>query len=106
MFVSIRKYHGMDDADEIGIRLHASDFLHRLRSLPGFRGYYAVDCGDGVGVSISLYDTLEAVEASNRLAAEWAQAECGSLLPNPPEIISGEIVAMTLPQPPARPDIL
>lgn len=102
MFVSIRKYYGVEDADEASIRMHASGFFERLQSLPGFKGYYAFDCGGGVGLTISLFDTLEAAEASNQVAADWVREELGSLIPNPPEILTGESIAMKLPLPPVR----
>lgn len=98
MFASIRKYHGVEDADEASIRIHANGLSDLLRSLPGFKGYYALDCGGGVAITISLYETREAAEASNQLAAEWVKTELGPMLPNPPEILVGELTATLLPQ--------
>jgi hypothetical protein len=98
VFASIRKYHGVEDADEASIRIHANGLSDVLRSLPGFRGYYALDCGGGVAITISLYETREAAEASNRLAAEWVKTELDSLLTGPPEIVVGEMTAVLLPQ--------
>lgn len=57
----------------------------------GFVAYYAINAGDGVVASISVFETQAGAEESNRMAASWVKQNLASLLPTPPEITAGEV---------------
>jgi hypothetical protein len=57
----------------------------------GFMAYYAINAGDGVVASISVFETQAGAEESNRMAADWVKQNLASLLPTPPEITAGEM---------------
>jgi hypothetical protein len=59
----------------------------------GFVAYYWMDAGDGVMFSTSVFEGQADEEDSNRLAAEWVKANIADLLPNPPVITAGHVVA-------------
>ena len=61
--------------------------------MPGFVAYYCVDAGDGVVVSTSVFEHKEAEEESNWRAGDFVAKNLASLLPNPPQITAGELVA-------------
>ena len=44
-------------------------------------------------VSTSVFEDQTDEEDSNRLAAEWVKANTADLLPNPPVITAGHVVA-------------
>jgi hypothetical protein len=103
MYATVRRYEGVTDPAEAGRRV-AEGFVPILREVPGFVAYYWVDAGDGVMVSTSIFEDLEAtmgifedregVAESNRRAAEWVRENLAHLLPNPPQITAGEVVAL------------
>jgi hypothetical protein len=55
--------------------------------------YYLADAGDGVIVSTSVFEHASAEEESNWRAGEFVAQHLAPLLPNPPQITAGEVVA-------------
>ena len=47
-------------------------FVPIIRQIPGFKEYDFVDAGDGVHMTMRLYDTPSGAEQSTRDAANWA----------------------------------
>lgn len=93
MYATVRRYEGVTNAREAGKRVNEG-FVPVISKLPGFVAYYWVDAGDGVMISASIFQDQAAEEESNRRAAEWVRENnMSSLLPNPPTITSGEVVA-------------
>lgn len=88
-YVSIRRYEGVKNVDEV-IRVVQEGFVPIISSSPGYIAYYAVDAGDGVVASISVFENQAGMEASNRKAADWVKANLASLLPGAPQITAGE----------------
>ena len=68
-------------------------FVPIVSSVADFVAYYWVDAGNGVMVSTSVFESREGAEESNSKAAEWGKENLASLLPNPPQITAGEVVA-------------
>jgi hypothetical protein len=92
MYATVRRYEGVTDPKEAG-RLVEEGFVPIISEVPGFVAYYWVDAGDGVMVSTSVYDDQSGAEESNSRAADYVQENLASLLPNPPQIAAGEVVA-------------
>ncbi|MFD7132869.1 hypothetical protein [Streptomyces sp. NPDC059894] len=92
MYAAVRRYEGVTDPAEAG-RLVNEGFLPLVRRIPGFVAYYWVDAGDGVMVSTSVFEDRAGVEESVSRAAEFVRDNLASLLPNPPQITAGEVVA-------------
>ena len=62
--------------------------------LPGFKGYFLVDAGNGVFTSLGLFETPEQGMESTKLVATWIRDEkLDTIIPNEPVITSGKIVA-------------
>ena len=68
-------------------------FVPIISALPGFVAHYTVDAGDGVLVGISVFEHKEAEEQSTFRAGEFIAEHLHPLLPNPPQITAGEVVA-------------
>ncbi|MET8451987.1 hypothetical protein [Streptomyces sp. NPDC005209] len=64
-----------------------------MRQIPGFVAYYWVDAGDGVMVSTSVFEDRAGAEESVARATDFVREQLASLLPNPPEVMAGEVVA-------------
>ena len=101
MYATVRRYEGVTNAREAGKRVNEG-FVPVISKLPGFVAYYWVDAGGGVMISTSIFQDQAGEEESNRKAAEWVrQNNMNSLLPNPPTITAGEVVAYKASRPEA-----
>jgi hypothetical protein len=66
----------------------------KLNELPGFKGFYLVDAGNGVFTSLGLYETPEQGMESTKFVATWLREEkLDTIVPNEPKITSGRVVA-------------
>ena len=92
MWATVRRYEGVTNSDEAGKRVDEG-FVPLISDHRGFIAYYWVDAGDGVMFSTSVFEDQADEEDSNRLAAEWVKANIADLLPNPPVIMAGHVVA-------------
>lgn len=93
MYVSIRRYRiESGSADRIA-KLVKDKFTSTIRNVPGFQAYYLLKQGNDGIATVSVFDTQEGAEHSNRLAAEFIRDNnLTSLLQSPPEITSGDLV--------------
>jgi Antibiotic biosynthesis monooxygenase len=94
MYTVIRRYQGVVDSAEVARRA-AEEFGPTLRDQPGFQGYWAVDAGDGVLATISVFESQEAAEASTAAAATWVQENLPNQVPNPPQVTAGETTGVS-----------
>jgi hypothetical protein len=92
MYVAVRRYEGVTDPKEAG-RIVDEGFVPLISEIPGFVAYYWVDAGDGVMVSTSVFEHKDAEEQTNYVAGEFVAEHLKPLLPNPPQITAGEVVA-------------
>jgi hypothetical protein len=95
MYATVRRYEGVTDPSEVA-RLVNEGFLPIIREIEGFVDYYVVDGGDGVLVSTSIFESASGEEESNWRAGEFVGQHLEPLLPNPPHITAGEVVAHTV----------
>ena len=92
MFATTRRYEGVTDPGEAARRVNEG-FVPLIRKMPGFVAYYWADAGGGVMVSTSVFQDRAGVDESNKQAADWVRQNMAPLLPNPPQITAGEVVA-------------
>jgi hypothetical protein len=95
MHATIRRYDGVDTArtNELTRRVEES-LVPKLSNLPGFKGYYLIEAGNGVMSSLGLFENVEQADESTTITASWVRDEkLESALPNPPKITSGRVVA-------------
>ena len=92
MYVTVRRYEGVTDPSEVGRQVDEG-FMPIISAMPGFVAYYFVDAGDGVMISTSVFEHKDAEEQSNWRAGEFVAKNLAPLLPNPPQITAGELVA-------------
>ncbi|HUG66013.1 MAG TPA: hypothetical protein VMK83_12410 [Gaiellaceae bacterium] len=95
MFATIRRYDGVDQNRTTELTSKVNETLiPKLNRLPGFKGYYLIDAGNGVFTSLGLFETPEQSMESTKLVTTWIREEkLETILPNEPKITSGKIVA-------------
>jgi hypothetical protein len=92
MYAAIRQYQVAGSADE-AIRGINEGFLPLIKGAPGFHAYYALDAGGGRLATVSVFEDQAGAEESIRMAADWTRQNMALLLPNPPEVLQGEVGA-------------
>ena len=95
MHAVIRRYEGVDQNRTTELTSKVNETLMpKLNKLPGFKGYYLIDAGNGVFTSLGLFETPEQGMESTKLVTTWIREEkLDTILPNEPKITSGKIVA-------------
>ena len=97
MHATIRRYEGVDTTRMNDVVGKVNEKLvPQLRELPGFSGYYLIEAGNGVLSSFGLFETSEQADESKTLVTKWISDEnFNTLIPNPPKITSGKVVAQS-----------
>ena len=95
MFATIRRYDGVDQNRTTELTTKVNETLvPTLSKLPGFKGYFLIEAGNGVFSSLGLFETPEQVKESSKVVAGWIRDEnLSTLIPNEPKITSGKVVA-------------
>lgn len=88
MYAIVRRYR-THSAEAVTSKVR-DEFVPEISKASGFLAYYVVDEGFGSQFSISIFETREAAELTNKLAADWARLH-PHLLPEAPEIFSGDV---------------
>ena len=92
MHVAMRQYQvDPGSVDEVTRGVNEG-LLPIIKDVYGFQAYYALDAGGGRLASVSVFDDQAGAEESTRMAADWIRQNMASLVPNPPEVLQGEVV--------------
>jgi hypothetical protein len=68
-------------------------FVPIVSKVPGFKEYFWVNAGDDVMFSVTVFENRAGADESVRKAADYIREHgLASLLPNPAEITTGEVV--------------
>ncbi|MEV5912579.1 hypothetical protein DMH25_20730 [Streptomyces sp. WAC 01325] len=92
MYAVVRRYEDVTDPAEAGRRVNG-EFVPLLRQVPGFVAYYWIDAGGGVMVSTGVFQDRSGAEESTTRAKDFVRDRLAELLPNPPQVTAGEVVA-------------
>jgi quinol monooxygenase YgiN len=96
MHVVIRRYQlDPGSVDEV-MRQINEGFIPIIKDAQGFLAYYALDAGGGEIATISVFEDQAGAEESINMAADYIRQNLASLLPNPPEIMAGDVAAQEL----------
>jgi type IV secretory pathway ATPase VirB11/archaellum biosynthesis ATPase len=92
MYASLRTYRiGSGSVDAVMRRVDR-DFVGAVSQEPGFVAYHAIDTGNGMVMTISLFHGREQAEASNELAAHWVAEELSDFNVTRIGVIGGEAI--------------
>ena len=90
----IRRYQiDPKNVDQIVTRAK-NGFLPLVTHLPGFATYSILDAGKGTLVTLSGFTTSSGPAESTKAAASFVKEHLGALVPNAPEVTSGEVRLM------------
>jgi hypothetical protein len=92
MYAAIRRYKIVPGSVGGLTKEVKEGFVPIVSNVPGFKQYFWVNAGDDVMFSVSVYENRAGAEESVRRAADWVRDHIAALLPNPPEITTGEVV--------------
>jgi quinol monooxygenase YgiN len=92
MFAVIRRYNTHENsAGKIEQRVR-DGFVPLISKLPGFVSYDVVRSTDGTLLSVSVFESRQAAEDSNRLASDWVHENLASLIRTAPVILAGDVM--------------
>ena len=89
MFASIRKYNVRRGSSEELAKRVREGFVPMMRQIQGFRGYYLLDGGRDVLITISIFDSADEAFASNEKAADWVRNNVLEFAKGMPEVMIG-----------------
>jgi hypothetical protein len=94
MYLVVRSYEQSDPRfGEEGFRRVRDELLPILSGIEGFVSYYsAYERARGAVTSVSVYETKEAAEESNRVAVEWGAKNLASMGTVHPTAWAGEVL--------------
>ena len=89
MFASIRKYNVRRGSGEQLAKRVRDSFVPMMRQMDGFRGYYLLDGGPDVLITISIFDSADEAFASNEKAGNWVRNNVLEFTKGMPEVMIG-----------------
>jgi len=87
----IRKYSKVPSVADAARRAK-SGIGRILKESDGFRSYYVLDGGGGVGIAVMIFEDRESANAANNKVLEFVQASLLDLNLGDPEIVAGEVL--------------
>ena len=90
MHVTVRKYADKATLIDGLVPSVRDDFVPLLRRTPGFKGYFAFGSEDGHVLSVTIFDDAQSAMRADDRVRERVVSNLRDLLPNPPEVMSGE----------------
>jgi hypothetical protein len=97
MYLVIRKYSLIPGKGEEWMHRVQAGLVPLLQEVSGFRAHYDVEVRDDEVVSISLFETQGAWEASQLRTVRWTLEQVSPLLQTFPEITTGQVKASSEP---------
>lgn len=91
MHLTIRKYRKVDGDRKQLVELVNREFVPLVSRIDGFEDFYAFFADDGTLNSVSVFRDAKGADESVRTAATWVEQKLAKLLPEKPEVISGEV---------------
>ena len=90
MYAVIRAYSGNSDLAD-ALAEHEDGVRQVISGINGFKAYYLLKLTEGTS-TVSVFDTQEAAEESNRAAAAWLKENLPDLNVQAPYVTAGEVV--------------
>ena len=91
MYMFVRKYTKVRSVADAARRAK-SGIGQILKQSHGFRSYYVLDGGEGVGVAVMIFEDRESANAASDKVRQFVQASLLDLNLGEPEIVAGEVL--------------
>jgi hypothetical protein len=92
MYITIRRYKIAPGSTAELKRRVQEGFLPIVSKLPGFVEYFWTSAGKNEMFSVNVFKDKAGADESVRAAANYVREHLKPLLPNSPEVITGEVV--------------
>jgi len=92
MYLMVRRYKIAPGSTPELMRRTQQEFLPIVSKVPGFIEYFCMFGGEDQMFSVNVFNDRSGAEESMRAAVAYIR-DHKSLFPNPPEVISGEVIA-------------
>ncbi len=89
MYATVRVYSGSALADALVER--ETEVKQLISGIDGFEAYYLIKTADGTA-SVSVYQSQDGTEESNRVAAAWIVENLPQFAGSAPQVSAGEVV--------------
>jgi len=96
MYAAIRQVKakpGMADA----LKERVKGAVPIVSGVPGFMGYYVVYAPDDTVTAISIFNTVEQAQESNRRALAWIDRNIAPMVIGPASATAGPVIVHSLP---------
>ena len=90
MYIAVRQYKVKPGSIDEIVRRASEGYVPLIGQVSGFIAYYAVDAGNDLAFTVSIFQDQAGADASTRLAADWVKQNLAALVEGPPEITAGE----------------
>lgn len=91
MFVITRRFKAIRSVAEAAKRAETG-LAPMLIAATGFKGYHIIDAGDGVGLSVTMFETREDADRVKDRALDWIRQNLSDLYQGEPEVTAGEVI--------------
>jgi predicted NBD/HSP70 family sugar kinase len=88
MYIAIRRMKAKPSSLDEAVQRIENGFVPLISSMPGFGEYIVMQVGEDEGLTISVFETQEQAEESNRIAAGWIKENLAPLAAGPHEIVA------------------
>jgi uncharacterized protein YbjT (DUF2867 family) len=93
MYVSVRRYRiGAGSIDALAHRLE-DEFAPAISQEPGFLGYLAIEAGEGMVETVSVFVDVTTAHRSDELAAEYVAEHLSEFEPTRTGVTGGDVLA-------------
>jgi len=91
MYIAVRRYKIKPGSIDEVMSSVSEGFVPLISQASGFIAYYAVDAGNDIVFSVSIFQDQAGADESSRAAADYVKQHLAALFQGPPEIIAGEV---------------
>ncbi len=96
MYAALRQFKAKaGKSDELAQKIKGA--VPIISGVPGFMGYYVVYAPDDTVTAISIFNTVEQAEESNRRALAWIEKNLATLVVAPASATAGPVIVHSLP---------
>ncbi len=96
MYAALRQFKAKaGKSDELAQKIKGA--VPIISGVPGFMGYYVLYAPDDTVTAISIFNTVEGAEESNRRALAWIEKHLAPLVAEPARATAGPVIVHSLP---------
>jgi heme-degrading monooxygenase HmoA len=96
MYAAMRQFRAKPGkADELAREIKGA--VPIISGVPGFMGYYVVYAPDDTVIAISIFNTVEQAQESNRRALAWIEKHLAALVASPASATAGPVIVHSVP---------